>query len=64
MCILILRVAVAEMLSVASSSQACRKRVDRDRDHRRSRVRGGDRGVRGGDPCAGGGPVKALVWFW
>ena len=56
MCILILRVVVAEMLSVASSSHAYRERVGGDRDHRRSRVRGGDRGVQGGDPHAGGGP--------
>ena len=33
MCILILRVVVAKMLSVASSSHACRERVDGDRDH-------------------------------
>ena len=52
--ILILRVVVAEMLSVASSSHVCRERVGEDRDHRRPRVRGGDRGVRGGDPRAGG----------
>ena len=45
MCILILRVTVAKILSVASSLHACRERVDRDRDHWRSRVRGGDRGV-------------------
>ena len=56
MCILILRVAFAEMLSVASSSYACRERIGGDRDHRRSQVQGGDRGVRGGDPRAGGGP--------
>ena len=56
MCILILRVTIAEMLTVASSSHACGEGVGGDRDHRRSRVRGGDRGVRGGDPRAGGGP--------
>ena len=50
MCILILRV-VAEMLSVALSSHACRERVGKDRDHRRSRVRGGDPHV-GEDPGA------------
>ena len=55
MCILILRVAVAEMLSVTSSLHVCRERVGGDCDHRRSRVRGGDRGVRGGDPRAGEG---------
>ena len=54
MCILILRVAVAEMLSVASSSHACRERVDGDRGHRRSRVRGDYRVVRRGDSRAGG----------
>ena len=48
MCILILRVVVAKILSVASSSHAYKERVSRDRYHRRSRVRGGDRGVRGG----------------
>ena len=59
MCILILRVVVAEMLNIASSSHACRERVDGDRDHQRSRVRGGDRGVRGEGPLAGGGPRAA-----
>ena len=49
MCILILRVAFAEMLSVASSSYECRERIGGDRDHRRSQVRGGD-------PRAGEGP--------
>ena len=48
MCILILRVVVALMLSVASSSHACRERVDGDRDHRQSRVQGDHRGVQGG----------------
>ena len=56
MCILILRVVVAEMISVASTSHARRERVGGDRDHRRSRVRGGDQGVRGGDSRIGGGP--------
>ena len=42
------------MLSVASSSHVCRERVDEDRDHRRSRVRGDRRGVRGGDSRVGG----------
>ena len=48
MCILILRVVVAKILSVASSSHACRERVGRDHDHQRSRVRGANQGVRGG----------------
>ena len=56
--ILILRVVVAEMLRVASSSHARRERVGGDRDHRRPWVRGGDRGVRG-DPRVGGGPRAA-----
>ena len=56
MYILILMVVVAKMISVTSSSHACRKRVGGDRDHWRSRVRGSDRGVRGGGPRAGGGP--------
>ena len=59
MCILILRVVVAKILSVASSSHACRERVDGDRDHQRPRVQGGDQEVRGGDPHAGGGPGAA-----
>ena len=42
------------MLSVASSSHACRERVGGDHDPWRSQVRGGDQGVRGGDPRAGG----------
>ena len=58
MCILILRVAGAEIISVASSSHACRERVGRDRDHQRSRVRGNHRAV-WGDPHAGGGPGAA-----
>ena len=53
MCILILRVVVAEMLSVASSWHACRERVGGVRDHWRAGVRG-DRGVRGGGPRIGG----------
>ena len=44
------------MLSVASSSHACREQVGEDRDHRRSRVRGDHRGVQGGDSRIGGGP--------
>ena len=45
MCILILSIVVAKILSVASSLHACRERVGRVRDHRRVGVRGGDRGV-------------------
>ena len=48
MCILVLRVAVAKILSVASSLHACRERVGGVRDHQRVGVRGGDREVRGG----------------
>ena len=44
------------MLSVASSSHACRERVGGDHDHRRSRVPEDRRGVRGGDSRVGGGP--------
>ena len=47
------------MLSVASSSHACREQVGGDHDHRRSRVRGGDRGIRGEDSHVGGGPRAA-----
>ena len=47
------------MLSVASSSHACRERAGRDRDHQRSRVRGDHRGVRGGDSRIEGGPRAA-----
>ena len=54
MCILILRVVVAKILSVTSSLHACRERVGGVRDHRRARVRGGDRGVRGVGPYAAG----------
>ena len=56
MCILILRVAVVKILSVASSLHACRERVGGVRARRRAGVGGGDRGVRGGGPCVGGGP--------
>ena len=56
MCILILRVVFAKILSVASSLHACRERVGGVRDCQRVGVRGGDRGVRGGGPCAGVGP--------
>ena len=49
MCILILRVVVAKILSVASSLHACRERVGGVRD--RWRI-----GVRGGGPRVGGGP--------
>ena len=52
MCILILRVVVAKILSVASSLHACRERVGGVRDRQRIGVRGGDRGVRGGGPRA------------
>ena len=44
------------MLSIASSSHACRERVGRDRDHRRSRVQEDRREVRGGDSRVGEGP--------
>ena len=63
MCILILRVDVVEMLSVASSSHACRERVGRDRDHQRSRVQGDHRGVWGGDSRAGGDPDATTNWL-
>ena len=56
MCILILRVVVAKILSVASSLHACREQVGGVRTHRRAGVRGGDQGVRGGGPCVGRGP--------
>ena len=45
MCVLILRVAVAKILSVASSLHACRERVGGVRDRRRARVQRGDRGI-------------------
>ena len=61
--ILILRVVVAYMLSVASSSHACRERVGGDHDHQRTRVQGGDRGVWGRDPRVGGGPRAAIDWL-
>ena len=48
------------MLSVASSSHACRERVGRDRDHWRSRVQGDCQGVRGEDSHVGGGPGAAI----
>ena len=48
------------MLSVASSSHACRERVGGDRDHRRSRLRGDCRGVRGGHSHVGGGPRATI----
>ena len=47
------------MLSVASSSHAYRELVGGHRDHRRSRVQGDRRGVRGGDSHTGGGPESA-----
>ena len=56
MCILILRVVVAKILSVTSSLHARRERVGGVRDHQRAGVREGDRGVRGVGPYAGGGP--------
>ena len=56
MCILNLGAAVAKIQSVASSSHAYRERVGGDRDHLIPQVRGGNRGVRGGDPCVGGDP--------
>ena len=55
MCILILRVVVAKILSVASSLHACTERVGGFCDRRRVGVRGGDRGVRRGGSCIGGG---------
>ena len=57
MCVLILRVAVAKILSVASSLHACRERVGGVRDRRRAGIRGGDRGVRGGGSRIGGSPT-------
>ena len=59
MCILILRVVVAKILSVASSLHACREQVGGVHDRRRAEVRGGDRGVRGGGSHIGGGPEAA-----
>ena len=50
MCILILRVVVAKILSVALSLHACRERVGGVHDHRRA-------GVRGGGPRTGGSPT-------
>ena len=57
MCILILRVAVAKILSVALSLHACRERVGRVRTRWRAGVQGGDQGVRGGGPRTGGSPT-------
>ena len=57
MCILILRVIVAKILSIASLLHACRERVGRVHDRRRVGVREGDRGVRGGDSHIGGRPT-------
>ena len=51
MCIIILRVAVAKILSVASLLHACRERVGGVRDRRRVRVRGGGPRI-GGSPTA------------
>ena len=56
MCILILRVAVAKILSVESSLHACREQVG-VHDRRRAGIRGGDRGVRGGGSRTGGSPI-------
>ena len=53
MCILILRVAIAKILSVALSLHACRERVGGVRDCRRAGVQRDDRG---GGPRVGGGP--------
>ena len=53
MCILILRVVVAKILSVASSLHACRERVGGVRDRQRAGVRRGDRGVQGGGSHTG-----------
>ena len=55
MCILILRVAIAKILSVASSLHAYRERVGGFCDRGRVGVRGGDRGVREGCSRTGGG---------
>ena len=60
MCILILRVVVAKILSVASSLHACRERRERVggvHTRRRAGVGGGDRGVRGGGSRTGGSPT-------
>ena len=63
MCILILGAVVAKILSVASSSHACREWVGGDHDHQRSWVWGGDQGVWGGGPCAWGGPGATTIWL-
>ena len=57
MCILILRVVVVKILSVASSLHASRERVGGVHDRRRAGVRGGDQEVRGGDSRIGGSPT-------
>ena len=57
MCILILRVVVSKILSVALSLHACREQVGGVRTHRSTGVRGGDQEVQGGDPCIGGSPT-------
>ena len=57
MCILILRVTVAKILSVVSSLHACRERVGGVHDRQRAEIRGGDRGVRGGGSHIGGSPT-------
>ena len=61
MCILILRVAIAKILSVVSSLHACRERVGGVHDRRRAEVRGGVRGVRGGGSYVGGG-LRAITY--
>ena len=53
---LILRAVVARLLSIASSLHACRSRAGRSRTRRRTGVRRGHRGVRGGDPHVGRSP--------
>ena len=57
MCILILRVVVVKILSVASSLHACTERVGGVHDCRRAGVREGDRGVQGGGSRIGGSPT-------
>ena len=56
----ILRAVVARLLSIASSFHACRSRAGRSRARRRTGVRRGHRGVRGGDPRVGRSPEA--VW--
>ena len=63
MCIIILRVAVAKILSVASLLHVCRERSGGVRDRRRVGVQGGDRGVWGGGPHAGGGLRATIDWL-